>query len=129
VDLEGERAELNRAMNENFAISSEPSRNFVSVLIEFLEQKEQTSSKEQNKFRKELLEAHSGWGDERMNVYCPMVQKFMDPQTRRPAYLYALGTTAMAMLFRDESIGELFSPRNKWVHTQQPFPLLQIVTV
>jgi vacuolar-type H+-ATPase subunit I/STV1 len=59
VDFEREWAEL------------EPSRNFVSVLIEFLEQKELTSSKEQNKFRKELLEAHSSWDDERMNVYCP----------------------------------------------------------
>jgi hypothetical protein len=83
-------------------------------LLAFLEEKEQRSSKEQSKFRLDLLRAHSGWDEDNMNIYCPVVQMYMDQKRVKAAhvYPYSLGTTVMAMLFGDSSIAELFSTHN-----------------
>jgi hypothetical protein len=113
-DLQKQRAELNKALHQNFELSPGPSQKFCSLLIEFLEKKERPNSREQSKFRQTLLTVHDALDAQKLNVYCPVVQRYMGASRVKAAHIYpyALGTTVMAMLFGDESIGELFDARN-----------------
>jgi hypothetical protein len=50
---------------------------FCSFLIEFLEKKERRNSREQSKFRQTLLTVHDALDAQKLNVYCPVVQRYM----------------------------------------------------
>lgn len=92
----------------------EPSRNFVSLLLEFLDAQESRSSKKQSQFRKELAEAHQAWDDDHTGLFCPVAGMFVNPDimTAAHVYPYFLGTTVMGMFFGEEAVGELFHVRS-----------------
>ncbi|KAF8541820.1 hypothetical protein BDD12DRAFT_877818 [Trichophaea hybrida] len=91
-------------------LSPEPSKNFVSLLLEFLKGQETRSSKLQSKFQKQLLEVHRGWNEHRARVFCLVVGRFIDPERVKAAHIYpfVLGTTVMRMTFGEPAVGELF---------------------
>ncbi|KAF8536656.1 hypothetical protein BDD12DRAFT_278020 [Trichophaea hybrida] len=113
-NLQEERTALHKALNQNFDLTPQPSRNFVTLLLEFLEGQENRSSKLQSQFRKELIDIYGGYDEGRINIFCPVVGGFLDPERVKAAHIYpyVLGTTVMRMIFGDEGAGELFHVRN-----------------
>jgi hypothetical protein len=114
ASLQKERCDLLQALSTNYHLSPEPSKNFVSLLLEFLEGQETRSSKLQSEFRKQLLEVHRGWDEQRAGIFCPVVGRFMNPERVKAAHIYpfVLGTTVMRMIFGEQAVGELFHVHN-----------------
>ncbi|KAF8534830.1 hypothetical protein BDD12DRAFT_983625 [Trichophaea hybrida] len=109
-----ERIALHKGLNQNFDLTPQPSRNFVTLLLEFLEVQETRSSNLQSQFRKELIDVYGGYDEGRINIFCPVVGGFLDPERVKAAHIYpyVLGTTVMRMIFGDEGAGEIFHVRN-----------------
>jgi hypothetical protein len=95
-NLQKERTALHKALNQNFDLTPQPSRNFVTLLLEFLEGQETRSSKLRSQFRKELIDVHGGYDE----GCCPIVGGFLDPERVKAAHIYpyVLGTTVMRMI-------------------------------
>jgi hypothetical protein len=101
-------------LEKNYDASPGPSKYFISLLVEFLEKKEQPSSQKKSRFTEELINAYQAYGPDENSVFYPVIQKYMDTTRVKATHIYpfALGTTVIAMLFGESSVEGLFGARN-----------------
>jgi hypothetical protein len=73
ADQHKERSMLVQGLARNYDLSTEPSKKFCNLLLEFLEKNEIRSSTLQSNFRKALVWIHDA-EDEARNLWCPIVR-------------------------------------------------------